>query len=318
MLEWLRTLKATYVVNNLLNYSKIAHNKELFQRYGIKQPLAWPIRSEAFDHLPQALPWIDEVNSIEDLQQHPNFSVLSQDFQKHATDWFEQGYLIFRNFFSKDEVMAINEEVDALLQKGKVKQRHKNKIFFAYRQSALLEAVVRRNELVELMSALTGRQMFPFQSLNFIKGSQQKAHSDSIHMTTYPRAYLTAIWIALESVDDNNGPLFYYPGSHRLPYVMNPDFNHGGDRFRIGRQANKRYEEKIAEIIEEEGLKSKTFHTQPGDLLIWHANLIHGGDPIADPGRTRKSMVVHYFAEDVICYHELTQRLALLPAEQYH
>ncbi len=47
-------------------------------------------------------------------------------------------------------------------------------------------------------------------------------------------------------------------------------------------------------------------------MLIWHANLIHGGEKITRENSTRKSMVVHYFAEDVIKYHEITERPALL------
>jgi len=318
MLEWLRSLKATYVINNLINYSKIAHNRALFKKYGLRRPLPWPIQSEVFSDLPQAQPWIDQAQTKEELQNHPNFQQLSAEEQKMALQWYRDGYLIFPRLFSAHEVDEINREIDQLLASGRISERHYNKIYFAYRQSDLLQEVVKKKEILQIMGKLLGRPLHPFQSLNFIKGSQQRAHSDSIHMTTFPKGYLSATWLALEGVDEDNGPLFYYPGSHRLPYVMNPDFDHGGDRFRIGRQANKRYEEKIADIIEEEGLERKTFHAQPGDLLIWHANLIHGGDPIADPDRTRKSMVVHYFAKDVICYHELTQRLALLPAEQYH
>jgi hypothetical protein len=33
-----------------------------------------------------------------------------------------------------------------------------------------------------------------------------------------------------------------------------------------------------------------------GDVLLWHALLVHGGSAIAKPGRTRKSMACHYFA----------------------
>lgn len=318
MLKWIRTFKAAYVANNLLNRSKIAHNKALFKRYDIKRPISWPINAEAFAHLPQPQPWIDEVQSLDELKQHERFLELDPHYQQHAIDWFEKGYLIFRGFFNENEVAEVNAEVDQLLEKGSVNERKNNKIFFAYRQSEKLGQLVRRKELVDLMSALTGRRMQPFQSLNFIKGSQQRAHSDSIHMTTYPRGYLTAIWIALEQVDDQSGPLFYYPGSHRLPYVMNSDFDHGGNRYQIGTDANGRYEDKIESILEANNFPKAYFYTEPGDLLIWHANLIHGGDPIKDPSRTRKSMVVHYFGEDVICYHELTQRLALMPTEEYH
>jgi hypothetical protein len=31
-----------------------------------------------------------------------------------------------------------------------------------------------------------------------------------------------------------------------------------------------------------------------GDVLIWHADLMHGGAPIEDPKRTRKSLVAHF------------------------
>jgi hypothetical protein len=34
--------------------------------------------------------------------------------------------------------------------------------------------------------------------------------------------------------------------------------------------------------------------------------------PVKQEGSTRKSMVAHYFAEGVICYHEISQRPALV------
>ena len=49
-----------------------------------------------------------------------------------------------------------------------------------------------------------------------------------------------------------------------------------------------------------------------GDVFIWHANLIHGGSPIKDHSLTRKSMVIHYYAKDVIKYHEITERPSIL------
>jgi hypothetical protein len=47
-------------------------------------------------------------------------------------------------------------------------------------------------------------------------------------------------------------------------------------------------------------------------MLIWHANLLHGGEPILNPTLTRKSMVIHYYAKDVVKYHEITERPAIL------
>ena len=53
-----------------------------------------------------------------------------------------------------------------------------------------------------------------------------------------------------------------------------------------------------------------------GDVLVWHHNLLHGGSAIEREGATRRSMVAHYFGEGALCYHEITERPALIPARQ--
>jgi ectoine hydroxylase-related dioxygenase (phytanoyl-CoA dioxygenase family) len=131
-------------------------------------------------------------------------------------------------------------------------------------------------------------------------------------MMTEPPGYLIATWTALEDCTEDNGPLFYYPGSHRLPIVTTEDYDSGNTFFTIGEHSNRHYENKIAEVIAQNGLQKQLFLAKRGDVLIWHANLLHGGSPILRPGATRKSMVCHYFAEGVFCYHEMSQRPALL------
>ena len=156
-----------------------------------------------------------------------------------------------------------------------------------------------------------GKEIIPFHTIHFLEGSEQRAHSDSIHMSTEPEGYLIASWTALEATDQNNGPLFFYPGSHRLPYISCLDYESGNSKWRIGGRYRK-YEDKIQEIISTQNFDKKYFYADPGDVLIWHANLLHGGDSIKESERTRKSMVAHYFCEDVVCYHEITQRPAFL------
>ena len=131
-------------------------------------------------------------------------------------------------------------------------------------------------------------------------------------MTTYPLGYLTAAWIALEAMTPDNGPLIFYPGSHKLPYLLNGSFDHGGNRFAIGHDAYARYEEAVDKAVKDGRFERKEFIAQPGDVLVWHANLLHGGKKMTMPNASRKSMAIHYFASDVLCYHELTQRAALM------
>lgn len=187
------------------------------------------------------------------------------------------------------------------------------KIMDAFRFSEVIGKDFFRNQrMLKLLSFIMGKKVIPFQTINFRQGSEQRAHSDSIHMTTQPPGYLIACWTALEKIHEGNGPLFYYPGSHRLPYVTTQDYESGNSAFTIGKDSNKKYEDKIADIVGESGLEKEYFYAEPGDVLVWHANLLHGGMPITQAGATRKSMVAHYFCEDVICYHEMSQRPAMI------
>ena len=66
--------------------------------------------------------------------------------------------------------------------------------------------------------------------------------------------------------------------------------------------------EKIEDVIASNNLEVKYHLAKKGDLFLWHANLLHGGSKIHNKDLTRKSMVGHFIANDVVCYHENTQR----------
>ena len=141
----------------------------------------------------------------------------------------ENGYCILPGLFA-DHTRVINAEIDSLLQRGLVKFGYGGKIMFAIHHSKLLRQLSSSRELMELLDTLIGGKAVLFQSINFINGSEQDTHSDSIHMTTFPEGGLLGVWIALEDIGTDNGPLHYYPGSHKLPYYMNADYGNQGNR----------------------------------------------------------------------------------------
>ena len=236
---------------------------------------------------------------------------MSSENRASIEDYDEKGYLVIRNYLKEETVDQINHEISRLLEEKKIKFRYRNKLMFAIHHSALLRNIAEDKIFTEFLSLLMDGKTKLFQSINFIMGSQQKTHSDSIHMTTYPLGGLLGVWIALEDVDESNGALHYIPGSHKLPYFLNSDYDNEGTPFKIGGKSYIAYEEFLDKKLKELGLKKEIFRAKKGDMLIWHANILHGGEPHADPNKTRKSMVFHYFDEESICYHEVTQRPAL-------
>jgi ectoine hydroxylase len=310
--EFIRSFKLTYIISNLLNHSKLKHNSLLYKKYGLKKSIYAPLSHKDFLKLPsQPKPFFDENSLKLHADQDAAFNNFPKNIQDAIINWSEDGYAILPNYFSK-EAEQVNREIQELLKINQVQFRYGSKIMNALDYSETIKKMGKDPLINKILSFLMGREAILFQSINFITGSAQRAHSDIVHMTTWPEGYLIAIWVALEDIKEEQGALFYYPGSQKLPYIMNNDYKHGGSFFRLGKNAYEAYENKVEEIINEKKLSKKIFEAKKGDVLIWHANILHGGSPITKPGSTRKSMVFHYFAKDVICYHEITQRPAVL------
>jgi ectoine hydroxylase-related dioxygenase (phytanoyl-CoA dioxygenase family) len=311
IVEVLKKFKPVHWLYNLLHYKSLLHNKQAFKQHNIHKPLFTSISSKDFpDKKSQA--WLDVGISKELAPHHPAFTDFSTDIQEQIINWSDNGFILLKSFFDDNVVHSINKEIDRINQRHLIKVTPDNKLPFANKISSTIKNITYTPQLISILNFLLGKEVIPFQTLNFVKGSNQRAHSDSIHMTTYPLGYLIAVWIALEDTNESNGPLFYYPGSHKLPYLLNNDFNETSTILKLGKKDYSDYEDVVEEIIQKNNLEKKIFYAKKGDALIWHANLIHGGSPIINHSLTRKSMVIHYYAKDVIKYHEITERPSLM------
>lgn len=307
MLQQIRNYKLSYMLYNFFKKSKLKHNIPLYKKYGVNKSYFSSISSKDFAHLPQTERSIAE----EKLSSTAFFKELSEENKESALRYDDHGYMILRNFISPETAENINVEINKLMQDGTLKFRYGGKLMFAIHHSEIIKNIGSDKKLLEFLSVLLDGKAKLFQSINFINGSQQKTHSDSIHMTTFPLGGLLGVWIALEDVDENNGALHYIPGSHKLPYFLNSDYDNEGTALKIGKKSYKAYEEFLENKVKELGLKKEIFKAKKGDMLIWHANILHGGEPHTDKNRTRKSLVYHFFDENSVCYHEVTQRPAL-------
>lgn len=312
MFDKLRRVKMLYNIYNFFNYHKLKYQLPLYRDLGLKKNFYSSIYSRDFpkNNLFNN-PWLDHLDSVTVLPQDPKYLALDPAIKSEILNWSAHGYAILRGFYSPEKVIWINDMLDKLIQKKVLSVKDKRKFMFAVKYSEELKNTVSPMHLVNILEILMGKELELYQSVNFLQGSEEPAHSDFIHMSTYPYGNLIAVWIALEDINEENGALFYYPGSHKLDYVMKGDFAHGGDQCFLGKNTKQKYLEKIAEKIQENAFEKKVFCASKGDVIIWHANLLHGGGILIDPNRTRKSMVLHYYAKDVIRYHEITERPAL-------
>lgn len=315
----LKRIKAVYWINNLLNGKKLACNEDIYRKYGLKKSTKDLISSKDFaQQASEEGPWLDQENYLPLLQEKLNQSKFSEEEKSKIQTFAADGYMSLEKAFSEEEIDTILSEIEKLKKTGKAKHRDDERIIFAIHNSEKIYELATKKNITKLLDFVLGKKAKLFQSLNFEHGSAQRAHSDTIHMTTYPLGYLAAVWVALEDIHPDSGPLFYYPGSQNLPYVLNDDYQHGGNYFMLGKNAYQQYEDAIQQVIENNQLQKEIFCPKKGDAFIWHANILHGGSPINNPALTRKSMVLHFYAEDVICYHEITQRPAIFNGKEAH
>lgn len=169
-----------------------------------------------------------------------------------------------------------------------------------WKQLASVKSLAVAPQVLDALHQLWGRKALAFQTLNFPIGTSQKAHSDIIHFNTEPSGFMAGVWIALEDIDESNGPLMYFPGSHKMAEMTMADL-----KLQAGREHYPEYEIAIEQLLAENELKPTLGTVKKGEAIIWHSNLLHGGHPHKDVKRSRHSQVTHYFFENCRYYTPL-------------
>jgi len=171
---------------------------------------------------------------------------------------------------------------------------------FKFDEDVLALAI--NDNMLALLKKLYGRAPIPFQTLNFRRGSQQFMHTDSVHFSSNPERFMCGVWVALEEVDENNGPLFYYEGSHRWPIYTNEHIGLTAAELNPREISQQHYHQLWEQLTKRHEVRRKHLHAKPRTTLIWCANLLHGGEQMSEPDRTRWSQVTHYYFENCSYY----------------
>jgi hypothetical protein len=151
------------------------------------------------------------------------------------------------------------------------------------------------------LARLYGRPAVPFQTLNFPVGTEQKLHSDSNHFSSIPERFMCGIWLAMEDVHADAGPLTYAPASHKWPVVSNLMIGRRGAGGAL-QSAQDPFEGVWNAMLAASGSQQEVLLIRKGQAMIWAANLLHGGSKQNDYSRTRWSQVTHYYFENCIYY----------------
>jgi hypothetical protein len=160
-------------------------------------------------------------------------------------------------------------------------------------------------QVLDLLRLAYQREVIPFQTLNFEVGTEQPAHSDTIHFHSLPRHWMCGVWIALEDVSADSGPLVVYPGSHVIPDYEMHDLGVPSEV-----EHYPQYEQFMAALMKARGFKPRHLTMKAGQAAVWLANLVHGGSRRNNLELTRKSQVTHYYFEGCQWFFPMQSDLA--------
>jgi hypothetical protein len=230
-------------------------------------------------------PWFDLAEP--DYARRATALANRPDITAAAAEYRQNGYLI-RDFGFPESDLAEAAAYTRAIPSQRVQD--------AWLVNGAIKRLATSPVVLDFLRDLYQREAFPFQTLNFPRGSQQDTHSDTWHFNAIPTGFMCGVWIALEDIHPDSGPLKYFPGSHRrLPVFANSDVR-GGDAG---------YVPHVAAAVGETGIAGETAPIRRGQAFIWASNLFHGGSPIADPARTRLSQVSHYYFKGCSYYTPL-------------
>ena len=245
------------------------------------------------------LPWV-ESPFFEELVQSLQ---LSNEQRELAREYNKNGFLVVKGLFSDEMIQEVRSEMDNKGYNPDFKTdipRNEQRIQDLWMESDPVKEMASSSEILKIIEMLYGREAIPFQTLNFNVGSQQRAHSDTIHFSSLPERFMCGVWVALEDISEEQGPVFYYPGSHKLPAYNIADYKVSVEDTYYYDYLS--YEDFIEKIIKANKLEKKTFTAKKGDALIWSSNILHGGSPVLDQKSSRYSQVTHYYFKDCIYY----------------
>lgn len=255
------------------------------------------------------LPWLESPFFKAELAA----SALSEKEKESIIQFAEHGYLIFDPGIQRDVIDLAREKLEPryneAAQERPTDREASYKLQDEWQHNEPVKKIASAPAIMQMLELLYRRRPLPFQTLNFRAGSQQDTHSDMIHFSSVPERFMCGVWVALEDITEEMGPLHFYPGSHKLPFYSLTEMDIPASRSKASKNIYMDYEDYyvvfIQEVIKSLELQKKILTLKKGQAMIWAANLLHGGEPILRQGASRHSQVTHYYFDNCTYYTPL-------------
>lgn len=221
---------------------------------------------------------------------------LDMDVQEYE----EKGFVIVRGLFTPEEVEAykahymelnaqgiggFKREQDAAVATDPLKRYPRMVHMHRWDEASLNFMLDER--IRQCMVALLGEEPYAVQTMFYFKppGARGQAlHQDQAPLRVQPGTCMAA-WLAVDRCDEENGCLQLAPGTQNLPLICT-----------VEADTDLSFTNKTIELPE--GLEAEPAIMEPGDVLFFNGQVIHGSLPNRSTDRFRRSLIGHYIAAE--------------------
>ena len=143
----------------------------------------------------------------------------------------------------------------------------------------------------DLLRAVTGEEPLAAQSMFYFKppGARgQGLHQDNNPLAVRPGTCMAA-WIAMDRCDSDTGALSVVPGSGPLPLLCDAEYEDRRDLFGVGGSG--------ASLKLPHDIEPVPAEMDPGDVLFFNGQVIHGSYPNTTADQWRRALIFHYASE---------------------
>lgn len=261
--------------------------------------------------------WIDREDASDVLSQKHAEGAISAEVREQVLMFIRDGYVVIRGAVPRAQTSLLREEISSFWEDPPTGSLVENwtpdgeqrfvlpnlslrngvtKVLDYHAFSRLARQTIAAPQVVAFLTAIFESRPKAFQTLTFWKGSEQALHKDTAYVQIEGAPmHIAASWLALEDIQPGTGELEFYIGSHR-----DPEFLFGGEHKWLGEAPHEHelFLKRLQEDAKRYQRTKESFLAREGDVLLWHADLAHGGAAIRTPGATRQSLVTHFTPED--------------------
>ena len=209
----------------------------------------------------------------------------------------QHGYAIARQLFSPDEAAFYRDHYMALRESGRytgdlVNQwddgeqdplKRYPRMFNMHHWDEVSRRWLLEERIRACMVAMLECEPYAIQTMLYFKppGSRGQAlHQDQYYLRARPGTSIAA-WMALDPIDEANGCLQMVPNTQDLPLICPVE-------------ADEHESFTTIAVPLPQGMQPMPMLLEPGDVLFFNGQLIHGSFPNTTQDRFRRALVGHY------------------------